>query len=65
MIKGLVEGLENIRREKIRKQFEESCGAIQLRNITSYETNRLRTPLSRMASMVDRLSRSDVDKNLK
>lgn len=61
--RALIEGIENMRREKVRKLFEESKGSIMLKNLTTYESNRIREPLSKLSAMVDRLKRSDLEKN--
>lgn len=65
MVRGFIEGLENIRREKIRKLLEENRGSIRLRNLTTYEANRLREPLSKLTVMVDKLKKSELDRNKK
>lgn len=43
--------------------FEQGKGSISLKNLTTFEANRLRDPLSKLATMVDRLKKSDLDKN--
>ena len=58
-IRAMVEGIENMRREKIRRLVEDSHGSIRLRYLTSYEANRIKEPLSRLEGLVDRLRRSD------
>ena len=65
LVRGLIEGLENIRREKIRKLFEQNRGSIRLKNLTTYEANRLREPLSKLAVMVDRLKKTELQRNKK
>ena len=54
-----------MRREKIRRLFEENHGNLKLKNLTTYEANRIRDPLSKLGLMVDRLKKSDLEKNRK
>ncbi len=61
-MRGLIEGLENIRKEKIRRIFDEGRGTVKLVNLTTFEANRLREPLSRLAMMVDRLKKGEREK---
>ena len=41
-MRALVEGLESMRREKVRKLFEEAKGSLRLINLTTFESNRIR-----------------------
>lgn len=49
-----------MRREKIRKLFEETKGSLSLKliNLTTFESNRIREPLSKLGMMADRLRKT-------
>jgi hypothetical protein len=49
----------------VRRLLEENQGALKLKNLTTYEANRIRDPLSKLGAMVDRLKKSDVERNRK
>ena len=46
-----------MRKEKLRRLFEENHGSLKLKNLTSYEANRFKDPLSKLSIMVDKLKK--------
>lgn len=54
-IRSLVEGLENHRREKVKRVMSQGQGAVAMVNLTNFEANRMREPLSRLNQLVERI----------